>query len=193
MNRLQEPARLPGTAQPQNVSRETFGRAGRARPPKRALTVPLQFNDPPGFRLAEKSAARDSTNLSASSQFPKIPAAEAARFTSSISGRHVRLLSYAFYRKIRIPVIPGPRFLEWRGIRGSRSRSPLPLKRKQRNGANLPPQHKHHLARELVFRFIFCRSGPGGRWSRSPLAVYDQREHRPRAARAVQPQTSRRR
>src|SRR5712691_482523 len=79
MNRLQEPARLPGTAQPQNVSRETFGLADRTRPPERALTVHLQFNDPPGFRLAEKSAARDSTNLSASSQFSGIPAGENCR------------------------------------------------------------------------------------------------------------------
>src|SRR5712692_7283744 len=86
MNRLQEPARLPGTAQPQNVSRETFGRAGRARPPKRALTVPLQFNDPHGFRLAEKSAARDSTNLSASSQFSKIPVGENGRICSLYFG-----------------------------------------------------------------------------------------------------------
>src|SRR3989454_7508267 len=193
MNRLQEPARLPGTAQPENVSRETFCLAGRTRPPKRALTVHLQFNDPPGFRLAEKSAARDSTNPSASSQFSEIPAGENGRIRNLYFGAPCAFAFVCLLLEDTDSRYSSPRFLEWRSIRGARSRSPLPLKRKQRNGANLPPQHKHHLAREPVFRFIFGRSGPGGRRSCGPLAVHDQREHRPRAARAVQSQTSRRR
>src|SRR5712692_6327545 len=86
MNRIQEPARRPGTAQPQKCFTCNIRPRGACRAPRGALRLHLQFNDPHGFRLAEKSAARDCTNLSASSQFSKIPAGENGRIRNLYFG-----------------------------------------------------------------------------------------------------------